>query len=266
MTENFNLVQNVVVNKLPDNTLHSQCSHITTFEEASAWLSTDTRNLIIKGAGVEVYRSLNEKTGYKDFPELAGMQAYLHSGAKIKAAIAPGQQIAQNLLIECVKGIIQVESFIYADRGYGSLNNYSEYWSSLNQNSCYTFSHPSEEKTGWTCDPRSYNLFNRTCTINVHRNNKQQILYGTFIDTFHEVNIHLVLDANNVVLQATTHFIRVPGKNCSNSAVHLQNLLGCSLSEMTRKQMKLIIGGPEGCTHMTEIMYNALYLITSSMQ
>lgn|GEM_PF-2169927 len=266
MAENFNLIQNIIVNKLPDNTLHSQCSQISTFEEGSAWISTDTRNLTISGAEVEVYRSPDEATGYTYFTELVGMEAYLHCGSKIKAIIGPEQQMSRNLLIECVKGIIQVESFVYADRGYSSLTDYADHWTSLNQQTCYSFSHPNEGKAAWTCNPRYYNLFNRTYVINVHRSNRQQILYGTLIDTFHEVNIHMILDVNNVVLEASAHFIRVPGKNCSNSAVRLQNLVGYSLSGMTRNQMRLLIGGADGCTHMTEIMYHTLHLINSSMQ
>lgn len=265
MTENFNLVQTISVNKLPNGNLHSQCSHLGTSEEASAWITTDTQNLRITGAGLEVYRSPGEKPGYRTFPELVGMEAYVHSGAEIKTIIGPDDQIARSLLLECIKGIIQVESFIYIERGYPSLSAYQDHWCSISQNSCYTFSHLKDGRSGWYVDPRHYNLFSRTHVINVYKENIQKRLYGTFIDTFHELNIRLILDNDNVVLDASADFIRIPSDKCHNSAIRLENLVGRNLPEMSKKQIKLLIGGPEGCIHLAEIVYHAFLMINSSM-
>lgn len=265
MAENFNLVQSISVNKLQNGTLHSQCSHLSTFEEASAWIATDTRNLRITGAGLEVYRALHEKAGYSDFPQLVGMEAYLHSGTKIRTVIGPDHQIAVNLLLECVKGIIQVESFICTERGYPDLSAYVDHWCTLNDKTCYTFSHQTDGSSLWSVKPRHHNLFNRTHIINVHKDHVQKSLYGTFIDTFHELNIRFILDNNNVVLDARVDFIRIPSEICRNSAIRLQNLVGHNLPEMSRKQIKLLIGGPEGCIHLTEIVYDALQIMNASM-
>lgn len=265
MNENFNLVQSIMVNQLPNGNLHSQCSYLSTFEEASAWISADTRNLRITGAGVEVYRSLREKEGYSDFPELVGIEAYLQSGAQIKKIIGPDHQIARNLLLQCIKGVIQVEAFICTERGYPDLSAYIEYWRGINNNTCYPFTHNNGEASVWSVNPRNYNLFNRTHVIQIHKDKVQKSLYGTFIDTHHELTIQLLLDNNNVVLKANVDFIRVPGESCSNSAVRLQDLVGHNLPEMNNKQVKLLIGGPEGCIHLTEIVYEALLIMKSSM-
>jgi len=265
MAENYNLVQSISVNKLPNGNLQSQCSHLSTCEEASAWISTDTQNLRITGAGLEVYRSLHEKAGYSDFPELVGMEAYLHCSAEIKTIISPDQQIARNLLLECIKGIIQVESFICTERGYSNLSAYVDYFGALNDKSCYTFTHRKAGQSLWSVDPRHHNLFNRTHVIHVHKDNNQKNFYGTFIDTFHEINIRLILDNNNVVLEVNADFIRIPSENCKNSAIRLQNLVGQNFHQMSKKQIKLLIGGPEGCIHLTEIVYEAFLTMNSSM-
>ncbi len=264
MNENYNLVQSISVNKRENGNLHAQCSHVSTFEEASAWISTDTRELRITGAGLEVYRSLHEKAGYRDFPELAGMEAYVHSGAELKTILGPDDQIARNLLLECIKGIIQAESFIYIERGYPSLSAYQDRWCSLSQDSCYTFTHLKDGRSGWYVDPRHYNLFSRTQVINIHKDNMQKRLNGTFIDTFHELNIRLMLDQNNVVLNAAADFIRTPSDKCHNSGMRLENLVGCNLPEMCKKQINLLIGGSEGCIHLAEILYHATQIMNSS--
>ncbi len=69
MAKHFNLNNNLIVNRLQNGFLHAQCSHLSTFQEASAWLSVDTRNFRIKSAGLEVYHSLYEKAGYTDLHE-----------------------------------------------------------------------------------------------------------------------------------------------------------------------------------------------------
>jgi hypothetical protein len=238
---------------------------LSTFEEASAWITTDTRDLRITGAGLEVYRSLHEKPGYSDFPQLVGMEAYLHSGSKVRAIIGPDRPIAVNLLLECVKGFIQVESFIWTERGYSDLSAYVDYWCKLNDKTCYSFSHQTGASSLWSVGPRHHNLFNRTHIVNVHKDQVHKILCGTFIDTFHELNIRLILDNNNVVLEAKTDFIRIPSEICRNSAIRLQNLVGHNLPEMDRKEIKLMIGGPEGCIHLTEIVTEALQIMKTSM-
>ena len=258
MAENFNLVQSMSVSKLKNGNLHSQCYHLSTFEEASAWVSTDTRELRIIGAGLEIYRSLHEKTGYSEFPQLVGMEAYVHSGRKIKDKIGPDHPMAQNLLVECVKGIIQVESFIYAERGYPDLSSYVDYWCALNDNTCYTFTHRKDGPSLWSVNPRNYNLFNRSRVIHGHKNNHKKMLYGTFIDTYHEINIHLTLDPGNVVLDVSADFIRMPGEICKNSAIRLQDLVGHNLTEMNKQQIRLLIGGSEGCSHLLEIVNDAI--------
>jgi len=50
----------------------------------------------------------------------------------------------------------------------------------------------------------------------------------------------------------------MPGEICKNSAIRLQDLVGHNLTEMNKQQIRLLIGGSEGCSHLLEIVNDAI--------
>lgn len=268
VAEHFNLVQNVIVNRLDDKTLLSQCSYLSSFQEASAWMTANAADFVIRGAGLEVYRSTDEQPGYYGFPELAGLEAYLHSGSNIKNIIGRDQQLARELISECVKGIIQAEFFLYEERGYPTQQDYFDHWCAINDKTCYTFSHQDEVEGDWsqhaTGVKRKCNLFNRSHVLNFEKGDNGGIVSGTFIDTYHEINILLRLDKRNVVLDARAAHGRIPDKVCVSGAAGLPKLVGHSLAEMKKKEIIYLVGHRDGCIHLSELVYDACRLIRAA--
>jgi|LSQX01.3.fsa_nt_gb hypothetical protein len=267
MSQYFNSTQSVIVKRNQDGLLHAQCSLLSTFQEASAWISADARTFQISAAEAEIYRDLHEKPGYEEYSDLIGVKAYMHTGKKLKDIIPAEHQIARELFSECIKGIIQTEGFVYSERCYPNWEAYLDNWYAVNDKSCYTFSHPKDVEADWSAyGPRYNNLFNRNLIITLQKDSRCNVLSGAFLDTYHELNICLTFDPTNIITEAKVDFIRIPDKICRNSAAHMQHLEGFALTKLDKKKIGAVIGGPEGCTHLVEIVYDACRLAQAAVQ
>jgi len=269
MFKNIYSTRNLIVNRINDSNLLVQCSHLSTFQEALAWMSTDVRYLRIKDVGLQVYRSPIEMVGYKNFPEIVGMEAYLNSGSQLKRLLSPNNKIAWELLSECIRGIIQAESYYYRERGFLTEADFLNHWQNINKNGCYRFSHPEDAETSWFeyigDTPRYYNLFNRSHIIHLQEKDTQNILSGIFIDSYHEINIQIISDKSNIINEANANLVRIPDKICINGARYMHKLVGHNLLDMNKKDIAGLIGGSEGCTHIVDIVHEACMTVQTGM-
>ena len=258
----INATRTVIVNRLPGGSLLVQCSLLSTFEEASVWVSVDPSNLEVASAAMEVYRSNREKPRWVDLPQLKGLKAYFDSGPQLKNALVTNP-IARELVGECIKGIIQAEPWVCEERGWASQQAYLDDWAISNANYCHNFTYPEEED--WSVPPRQYNLFNRSEVTTLNMNNDRILASSIFIDTWHEMYMELKCSMDGVVVSATTSMIRLPHPGCRNGDGRINNLLGWHLTS-NKRDIAALIGGPEGCVHLVDMVYAAGQLIDEARE
>lgn len=227
--------------------------------EATGRLRADRVSFEIKDARWEVFRSpAGSLNGSGEAPGLIGIPAYLDAGRELRRIV--GEQaggVARELLAECVRGVIQAETFIFQERGFPTAAAYDDYWDEFNLNGCRYYSnlqrttrrfneHVAEQNHG-------LNLFNRFKNCSVYRLEDGLIAYGGFSDSFHELGLSYNLDLEGRIVDSSGSFLRAPDQVCFENALHPGNLKGVNLTECTKKQLAQVLGGPQGCQHLVDI-------------
>lgn len=259
----FHYHSSVKVDRISEQELKAECVVLSTSRESRGWLITDVQGLKISQAGWADYRGAGRGAQSGDIPELVGVEAFLSAGPHLKRAL-PGkkQEPIRNLISECIRGLVQAETFFFKERGYLSAAHYDSYWEGMYLNGCYYYSHldrvekPWLEYVGYT--ERSLNLFNRIHSVVINREpGGSYSLNASFIDSFHELGVRLGLDAGGVVLLSEASYNRAPDKICRENVRHLETLHGMHLANLSKKDLAALAGGPEGCNHLVDILHDA---------
>lgn len=205
---------------------------------------------------------------------MIGVEAYFGAGDAMRQALEENNSgLPLEMLSECIKSIIQVESLICRERGYPSLAAYEKYWEDFYNNSngkfsnlyrsCRYYSNLHRVVRRWAdlmkCHTRYQRYYNLHKSITFHRLPGGNLLATcTFCDSFHELEILLTLDRTNMqVLNAGGCFLRAPNEICFETSVMITGLKGVSLSEPCKKTIAGIVGGTDGCSHLVDLVYGA---------
>lgn len=249
------------VNRVSHGELLAECSFLSTDREAYTWMRTDVAKLQIQDAGWAVYRSPQETAALQHLPQLVGIEAYLDSGPQLKNALGTGTpELIRELLSECIRGLIQSETFFYAERGFVDPAQYDTFWDKLYVNSCHYYSHLDQIDRPWMeyaggDIQRQGNLFNRSQGVSIYEETPSGFrIDGVFIDSFHELNVRLMVDNSGVANQATADYRRAPDKICWNNSRHLEKMVGRCLPQLNKKDIAVLAGGPEGCNHLVDLL------------
>lgn len=228
--------------------------------EASGKLITDRKSFAIKHARWEVYRSPEGKfNGINVVPKLEGVTAYFNAGAILRRAVSDqAGGLARELLAECIRGIIQAETFIYKDRGYETAEAYGEYWEKHYLNSCRYYSNLHRVSCKWSEYVRNYsrraNFFNRAKTCSVIKAEDRLTVTGGLSDSFHEIGVIFYIDETGRVTECTGNFLRAPDPVCFENGDLLKGLEGLLLPRCGKKEIARVIGGAEGCDHLVDLV------------
>lgn len=249
----------IKVNRIDDG-LQAECTLLNNDTEAVAWVYTDINQLKIKRAGWALYRSSENKPGIYELPELIGVEAYITGGPALKKFLgAPAQELPRELIAECFRGILQAETFFFMERGYQSGREYDDFCEANSSGACRYYSHLDQTEKQWTewveTTERSYNLFNRSKTVTVQQQQSDFILTASFIDSFHHLGISMKLNGKGIVQKASVDYISAPDKICYANTEHLPKFIGTKLAGMTKKEIAVLTGGAEGCTHLVDLIY-----------
>lgn len=235
---------------------------INTDFEAVGQLVTDLKSFRIKKARWDVYRSPDSSmNGGKELPELIGVEAYFSAGGFLRRATGDeAGGLPRELLAECVKGIIQAETFIFIDRGYQSAKAYDDYWDEIYLNACRYYSNLERVVRRWSDHVGYYhrerNLFNRFLNCRVYRrDNGYLAASGSFSDSFHELGVHFDLNDEGTVVESAGNFLRAPDQVCFESREHVLKLIGKKIACMEKKEIGELVGGPHGCNHLVDIVH-----------
>ena len=82
---------------------------------------------------------------------------------------------------------------------------------------------------------------------------------GSFSDSFHELNIQLSFDGmEGMITSCKGTFLRAPDVVCFENSNNLEPFIGKSITELSKKEVAKIIGGPDGCFHLVDIIHDTL--------
>ncbi|MCL6639604.1 MAG: DUF2889 domain-containing protein [Firmicutes bacterium] len=251
------------VNCLNGGELLAQSFYLATDSEAAARIRVDAGSFRIKEAGWEIYRSPGGRwNGGRELPELVGVEAYFNAGGHLRRAAGDeAAGLPRELLAECVRGIIQSETYIFTGRGHATARAYEDFWEKLYAGSCRYYSNLDRVKQGWFDHVgelgRSRCLYNRNKSCTVYRDSGGGLtVTGAFCDSFHELGVRAVLDPEGVALAVSGDFKRAPDAVCFENKGHLAFLPGKNLACSGKKEVAEIAGGPQGCNHLVDLLYD----------
>ncbi|NPV91220.1 MAG: DUF2889 domain-containing protein [Firmicutes bacterium] len=247
--------------KRGDNRLQAETIYLSTSEEAVGWIEARTGSLLIEDAGCSVLRRAGEQVNEAHpLPGLIGAEAHLGAGSEIARVVSRDDWLKRELMNECVKGIIQAETFLFSERGYASLRDYENYWKQYQLNSCRRFSHLERTTRGWADHVgvalRDTYLFNRSKTCSVSRGMDGEMeAVGSFIDSFHEMGGRLSLSPEGRITGCSANLLRAPDRVCFEGPELLSPLVGQNVRGLGKKQVALLAGGRQNCTHLIDLVY-----------
>ncbi|HWQ74970.1 MAG TPA: DUF2889 domain-containing protein [Syntrophomonas sp.] len=258
------------VNRYGD-VIQAECSLLDNRNETFAWIAADVFSLKVLQAGWALYRSDNRKTGIFDLPDLIGVEAYLNSGPALKNVLGgPGQEMERELISECFRSILQAETFFYRERGFDSAQKYITYWDHIYAGLCRYYNRSTENDTEWPAwlanAQRGYNLFNRNKSITIQALQDQLIVTCSFIDSFHHLHLEIRLDPGGKIAGVRGNFLDAPGDICYENTEHLHKLVGCHLPSLGKKEIAAMVAGPDGCTHLLEMISDAVQATAGFLQ
>ncbi len=226
----------------------------------------------VKIAGLKIAEAWLERLGRPgDMDErrqyiqgLKGVEAYLGSGAGLKAGLKGIEdEVERSLFNDTVVAIVQAETFLFRERGYSDAVTYSQAWEDFYAGSCRYYSNLDRVKTTWGGyignSGREINLFDRGKSQQLYRDDRgSYIINGSLIDSFHQVGTYLELDKDMKVTTASGQLLRVPDAVCRESSLQMENLKGCLLPGMPKKDLAHQLGAGQGCVHLIDLTYDSL--------
>ena len=256
-----------------DGQLLAESNSVSTDCDAVGRLTVDYYNYRINEAWWEIGRSPGgELNGVGQAPELAGVEAYLGAGAALRKALG-GKSGGMPLMLmsECVKAILQAESFMRVDRGYPTVRSYELYWEEMYVNSCRYYSNLDRVNRNWMAadvfGKRDKSLFNRFVDCRVCRLDEGKFsVSGGFCDSVHELSAYLELDANGVITTIVGNYLRAPDPVCRENKEHLVHVLGEKPAQLTKKQIGASLGGGPGCSHLVDLVYEMCETATIALE
>jgi hypothetical protein len=250
------------ISSLDDSELLAETTLMGTDIEALGRLVIDRYSFIIRDAYWEVNRSPGGMyNGSGILQGLNGVTAYFNSGGDLRREagdIAGG--LAREMMAECIRGVIQAETFLYRERGYPTPEAYGDYWEKSYLNSCRYYSNLHRICRRWSDYVGGYytgeKLYARFKNCSILKASGGYGAAGIFNDSFHEMGICVNLNDQGVVLDCQGNFLRAPDPVCFENDAHLETLKGAVLSGFDKKEVITKIGGPFGCDHLADLVYD----------
>jgi hypothetical protein len=233
--------------------------YISTNHEAAGHIQANADDFLITNACWEVHRSpRSQEVGKANASTLCGQEAYFAVAPILKEAFAGVGAFQKELIAECVRGIIQAETYLYMERGYESPKSYDDAWEAMCLDSCRYYSHLDQVSKKWRehvgKQERQDYLFHRNKTCSVIANNANSLLLtGYFSDSFHQLAVAMTL-TDGAIASCTGNLLRAPDKLCFETEKYLAGLVGMRVNELNKKAISQVIGGSQGCSHLVDLV------------
>ena len=197
-------------------------------------------------------------------PSLLGVEAYFGVAPALSRAFPqPEQELIRELFAECVRAVLQSETYLYSQRGFADSQAYQDNWDISHPNSCRYYSHLDTVQSRWFDhigpQPRTQNLFHRHKNVAIWRSATGLLqATGSFLDSFHEVGIVVESELSGEIKTFAATFMQAPDQICFGTALLVNDLVGQNIRQLTRRDINRCAGGAEGCAHLLDIGRDAL--------
>lgn len=251
-------VHSIKVRKASDGRVVCEATRLTGVEEMAVCIGVNAADFLIRESCWEISRSLNgRKNASGRLEQLIGEKAYFGMEKPV-AALTGIDAAVKGLLKECMKGIIQAETYITKERGFSDRQAYEKYWDALYEGKCRFYHCSGDVRQNWVTHVgsycRAYTLFNRHKSYSIIREGACCRVSGIFIDSYHQLAAELSCDiAKGIISGASASFIRFPRDSCAGSAIGMASLCGRPLPDST-KEIAALLGGAEGCFHLVDLV------------
>jgi len=242
----------------------AKTTYMDNWEEKAAVLKVQVNSFKIEEAWLErLGRPGGSSESRQYIKNLNGIEAYLGSGPKLREALNEVSNESERALFNhSVTGIVQAETFLFKERGYDNASQYSEAWEKFFAGSCNYYSNLERAHNSWkdyigTMD-RKTNLFDRCQSQYLIQDEDSYLLYGSLIDSFHQVNTTLKLNNEMKIISAQGQLLRGPDALCREATMHMKNILGQSLPGKTKKEIAITLGAGQGCVHLIDLTYESV--------
>jgi hypothetical protein len=258
-----------IVEKSAPGQIAVRSTLLSTGWEATASVTAFADTFVITAARWDICRSPGgAHNGGRGVPALAGVAAGLGSGPALRAAARGEGELPYRLLAECVKGIIQAETYLFRERGYSDAAAYEKSWKENYTGSCRRYTDRAYQGRSWYehVADRAWSdfLFSRakTAAVTVGADGDLHI-DGSFTDAFHGLGASLSV-RGGIVTAAQGEFLRTPDDICTGAVAALTALAGEPLATLGRETIARLIGGPQGGVHMVDLVAHMLQTLRDS--
>ncbi len=251
------------VKKSENALMLAETKHADHQGETIARLLVDIKTFTIEKAYLAVYQKNTGLEEVKQVEELAGIKAYFGVKKELKQAFEKiGEPLAEPLFAETIRGIIQAETYLLKERGFASIDAYSDYWKRMYRGSCRYYSNLERAASSWGDYAgdvsRQGCLFLRFKTYFLYLTAPDQyLIIGSINDTFHEMNTILTISGGRL-LEAKGNMLRVPHDICCESTEFFDALVGTEIAPLSKKSISALLGGTQGCVHLIDILDDSI--------
>ncbi len=251
------------VKKTENGLMLAETKHADHQGETIARLLVDINTFTIEKAYLEIHQRVNGREEVKPVEGLSGIKAYFGVKRELKQAFEKmNEPLAAPLFAETIRGIIQAETYLLRERGFASIDDYSDYWQRMYRGSCRYYSNLDRADSSWgdyagDVSRQGY-VFLRFKTYFLYLTAPDQYLViGSINDTFHEMNVSLTISRGRV-LEAKGNMLRVPHDICCESTEFFAALAGTEIAPLSKKSISALLGGTQGCVHLVDMLDDSI--------
>lgn len=239
--------------------------------EMAAEIVADIHTFVISEAWCETLKAPDGmQTGLRTIKLPEKATCYIEGKKQVSALLkAPQDRRIRYLLHQCINGVIQAETYTIPERGFRSFEEYNLFWDEVEKDGCRMYSNPAPEDLRWTDYvpqyPRRRMLFTRNKNFEVRACGKEIRGRGCFMDSYHELYVDCVFDADTVIRSFEITYERAPGKACFDNRVHGEELIGRKAAGMSGRDIVDTLGRSQGCYHLVEITRDLFGLMSEQV-
>ena len=110
-------------------------------------------------------------------------------------------------------------------------------------------------------------VYERNINIRLQPIDKNTVIVATsLLDLHHSITTEIKIDlTTQEIVDADAKMVRVPYSGCSNALVNVRKIIGLKVERGINKKIADLLGHAAGCTHLVEILQNAMRFSSSML-
>lgn len=234
-------------------------------------LLLDSSDFTVKEASGETPRNPGGVMGFRDLHALEGKKIYLKGAQGIKESLMgmPKEEREHlfQLILAGISSVVQAEVFLLAERGFSTPAEFEAYFKKIYEDGCIYYANLNRVQRDFLAYVEanhkgrgSKSLFSRhsNTTIRSAPGAERYLVRCNICDSFHEMAIKLLVDSDKTILATRASLVRVPDPVCRESLDSFDKLVGKRLATENVKALVTSAGGSEGCTHLGDLVADAV--------